>query len=137
MLYFNPKSVTKNHDLEIFQIRSNIGEMHAFAIQPKYCMRAAIRKVSVTGIGKLISSCYYVLQADLKAAIDAMPNAVSRQTAKLHSAEIEAAEQGRPWMRPDKTRKRERQYDTTDFDPYPSQVRHILIGLLCGCTCWQ
>ena len=109
--------------------------MHAFAIQPKNCMRAAIRKVSVTGIGKLSSSCYCVLQADLKAAIDAMPNAVSRRTAKLHSAQIEAAEQGRPWMRPDKTRKRDRQYDTADFDQYPSQVRYVLIGLLC--PCWQ
>lgn len=105
--------------------------MCGIARQAKHCMRAAIRKVSVTGNGKLNSSCHCVLQADLDAAVDAMPTAASRRTAKRHQARLEAAGQGKSCMRPRKNRKRQR--DTAASHPYPSQVRLDLAALRPAC----
>ncbi len=105
--------------------------MCGIARQAKHCMRAAIRKVSVTGNGKLNSSCHCVLQADLDAAVDAMPTAASRRTAKRHQARLEAAGQGKSCMRPRKNCKRQR--DTAASHPYPSQVRLDLASLRPAC----
>ena len=83
---------------------------------------------------KLRPSRPWLLQADLDAAIDAMPNAASRRSAKIYQARTEAAKQRKSWEQPRGNRKRNRQPDAmSDLTAAASHLHPSQVHTVRGC----